>query len=125
LSRAVSGRAFEAALLEGLSGPTLYRPYQLWHSGGVFNLGAMGNKSADRSLDALRAAKSDDDYRAAALGVQRAFLNDPPAIFLAWTERARAVSKRFSVPPVESGRDVLSNIRLWKPATGDLRASRN
>ena len=37
----------------------------------------------------------------------------------------RAVSKRFIVPPVESGRDVLGTIRLWKPATADLRASRN
>jgi len=125
LDHAISGRNFEAALVEGLSGPTLYRPYQLWHSGGVFNPGGLGNKSSDRALDALKNAKSDDDYRVAALGVQQAFLNDPPAIFLAWTERARAVSKRFVVPSVESGRDVLSTIRLWKPPTGDLRASRN
>ena len=38
-------------------------------------------------------------------------MDDPPAIFLAWSERARAVSNRFVVPPPEAGRDVLSTLR--------------
>ena len=45
---------------------------------------------------------------------QRAIVDDPPAIFLAWSERARAVSTRFEVP-VEPGRDILSTLRLWRP----------
>ena len=57
--------------------------------------------------------------------MQQAFVDDAPAIFLAWSVRARAVSKRFTVSGVEPGRDVLGTIRLWKPATGALRASRN
>ena len=43
-------------------------------------------------------------------------MDDPPAIFLAWSERARAVSKRFDVPPPKPGRDILGTLRLWKPA---------
>jgi hypothetical protein len=43
------------------------------------------------------------------------FADDPPAIFLAWSVRARAVSKRFDVQG-EEGRDVLSTLRFWKPA---------
>jgi hypothetical protein len=57
-------------------------------------------------------------------GVQQAFTEDPPAIFLAWSVQARAVSKRFDVPPAERDRDVLSNVRLWKPVD-DTRARPN
>jgi hypothetical protein len=46
--------------------------------------------------------------------LQRAIVDDPPAIFLAWSQRARAVSTRFHVP-VEPGRDILSTLRLWRP----------
>ena len=53
-------------------------------------------------------------------------IDDPPAIFLAWSERARAVSKRFVVPDAEPGRDILSTLRFWKPAEdAAARSSRN
>ncbi len=68
---------------------------------------------------------SEKDYVQAVGALQQTFVDDPPAIFLAWSVRARAVSKRFVVPEAEPGRDVMSTLRLWKPATGDLRASRN
>jgi hypothetical protein len=50
---------------------------------------------------------------------------DPPAIFLAWSQRARAVSSRFVVPPIEAGRDILSTLRLWKPVADQRASSRN
>ncbi len=56
---------------------------------------------------------------------QQAVIDDPPAIFLAWMERARAVSKRFVVPTAEPGRDILSNLRLWRPSGISQQASRN
>ena len=46
------------------------------------------------------------------------------AVFLAWQERARAVSRRFSVPS-EPGRDILGTLRLWKSAADTRQASRN
>jgi hypothetical protein len=58
------------------------------------------------------------------LDYQRAMIADPPAIFLAWGERARAVSRRFDVQP-EPGRDVLGNLRLWKPTAAQPASSRN
>ena len=61
----------------------------------------------------------DEEYRAAVHGFQQAIVQDPPAIFLAWSERARAVSRRFDVP-VEPGRDILTTLRLWRP-TNDLQ----
>jgi hypothetical protein len=122
--RAGSGQ-YEALLIELISGQSLLRPYIVWHSQGPFNYGNFGTSTSDAALDRVRHAQSDDDYRDAVAGLQQNFMDDPPAIFLAWSVRARAVSTRFVVPTVEAGRDVLSTIRLWKPATGDLRASRN
>ena len=111
---------FEAALIETLSGPTLFRPYLFWHTAGSQNPGRLGNSTVDDALDRLRFASSEDEYRQAVGGLQQAFVDDPPAIFLAWAGRARAVSKRFVVPPPEPGRDILGTLRLWKPA-GDAK----
>jgi peptide/nickel transport system substrate-binding protein len=125
LMQAVQGGTFEAALMEGNSGPTLFRAYSLWHSGGSFNPGGLGNPTLDTALDRLRPASSDDDYRRAVSGILQAYMNDPPAIFLAFSERARAVSRRFIVPAAEPGRDILSTLRLWKPVGDSKQASRN
>jgi peptide/nickel transport system substrate-binding protein len=125
LLESIKSGTFEAALMEGLSGPTLLRPYNLWHSGGVFNPGGLGNASIDAALDRLHEAASDGELRAAAAGAQRAFMDDPPAIFLAWIERARAVSTRFKVVTEPGRPDVLGTMRLWKPAAGQRDASRN
>jgi hypothetical protein len=51
-------------------------------------------------------------------------VNDPPAIFLAWRDRARAVSSRFHVV-AEPGADVLFTLREWRPAVDARVASRN
>lgn len=125
LIQAVQAGTFEAVLMEGNSGPTLLRAYELWHSGGSFNPGGLGNATLDGALDRLRQASSNDDYRRAVSGILRAFMDDPPAIFLAWSERARAVSRRFNVPSAEPGRDILSTLRLWKPVGDAKQASRN
>ena len=103
----------------------MFRPYVVWHSQGPFNWGKFGTASSDAALERVRRAQSDDEYRDAVAGLQQNFMDDPPAIFLAWSVRARAISKRFVVPDAEPGRDVVSAIRLLKPATGNLRASRN
>jgi peptide/nickel transport system substrate-binding protein len=125
LFKAIQARKYDAVLMEGISGQTLFRPYQLWHSGGIFNPGGLGNATVDAAFDRLRTAASDDDFRTAAAGVQRAFMDDPPVIFLGWPERARAVSKRFHVATDAGRPDVLGTMRLWTPATAERRASRN
>jgi ABC-type transport system substrate-binding protein len=122
---ALKNRRFEAALVEGVSGPTLLRPYQLWHSKGAVNPGGLGSPRLDASLDRIRHAASDAEYLNAVAGFQQTIVDDPPAIFLAWIQRARAVTKRFAVPPVEPGRDVMSNLGMWKPATEALRTNQD
>ncbi len=126
LSKRAGTGAYDTLLIELVSGQSLFRPYIVWQSQGPLNWGKFGTSTSDAALDRVRHAQSDDEYRDAVAGLQQNFMDDPPAIFLAWSARARAVSRRFIVPAAESGRDVLSTIRMWKPAaTGDLRASRN
>jgi len=123
IQRSTNGQ-YDALLFELISGPTLFRPYLVWHSESPLNFGRFGNTTIDAALDAARHAPSEAAYRTAVLDLQKAFMDDPPAIFLAWTVRARAVSKRFDVP-AEEGRDVLSTIRLWKPTAAADHATRN
>jgi ABC-type transport system substrate-binding protein len=120
----IARRDYEAALLEGISGPTLLRSYYFWHSNTTFNSGGIGNATVDGALDRVREADTDAGYIAAVSELQNAFIEDPPAIFLAWSVRARAISKRFDVE-AEEGRDVLSTIRMWKPTGVPQQASRN
>jgi hypothetical protein len=61
----------------------------------------------------------------AVAAIQQTAVDDPPVIFLAWMERARAVSKRFTVTPAEGGRDILSTLRLWKPTSDAHAMNRN
>jgi peptide/nickel transport system substrate-binding protein len=113
---------FDILLTEVISGPSLSRPYLFWHSNGPFNWGRYRSSAADRGLDTIRHATTDEVYKQGVAAFQRAIADDPPAIFLAWIERARAVSTRFEVP-VEPGRDVWSSLRLWHPVTGASLAS--
>jgi peptide/nickel transport system substrate-binding protein len=122
---AMKNRRFEAALIEGVSGPTLLRPYQLWHSKGARNPGGLGSATMDVALDSIRHANSDDEYLRAVANFQQTIVDDPPAVFLAWIQRSRAVSKRFIVPPTEPGRDIMATLRLWKPATEAPRTGHN
>ena len=124
LTQRAAKRQYEAMLIEVISGPTLLRPYLIWHSNTPLNWGQFGNASVDSALDRVRHAAGDDDLRGAIKGLQQTFMDDPPAVFLAWSVRARAVSKRFIVPTPEAGREILSNLRLWKPS-GDQQAGRN
>jgi peptide/nickel transport system substrate-binding protein len=125
LIQAMAKNDFEAILMDSISGPSLFRSYQRWHSGGPFSIKPIASLQIDNSLDRIRHAGSDDEYRAGVLAFQQAFAEQPPAILLAWSERARAVSRRFDVPVSDDGRDVLATLRVWRPA-GDKRvADRN
>jgi peptide/nickel transport system substrate-binding protein len=115
---------YDVFLADAQMGPTMQQTYRSWHSQGSRNVGGYSNGKVDAALDRIGAAANDDEYRAGVAALQRAIYEDPPAIFIAWSERARAVSTRFDVP-VEPGRDILATLRLWKPATAEMLASRN
>jgi ABC-type transport system substrate-binding protein len=123
--RSLRARSYETVLLDGLGGPSLFRMYTLWRTGGLYNPGALGSRVMDAALDGLRHAASETDYRRAVAALQQSAIDDPAAIFLAWGERARAVTSRFAVPD-EPGRDIFSpTLRLWRPIADERLANRN
>ena len=122
--QATRNNNFEAVLLDPISGPTLFRSYRPFYSKVPFIPKPRGSALIDAALDQIRRAPSDAEYRAGVTAFQQAIIDDPPALFLAWGARARAVSRRFYVPSPENGSDILSAIRLWRPAAPQV-ASRN
>ena len=126
LFEAERAKKFDAVLINTISGPTLLRVYYAWHSRSEGNQGGFGNATVDRAFDRVLGAENETAYRQAVNDLEQAFKDDPPAMFLAWEQRARAVSKRFAVPAPEPGRDVMTTLRLWSPRNNDARlASRN
>jgi peptide/nickel transport system substrate-binding protein len=105
---------FEAAFTDLISGPTPGRAYIFWRSGRRFkglNVFGYENPEAERLFDVLRTSSNEAAVRSATRGLQRVFLDDPPALFLAWTQRARAVRRNFQIP-TEPGRDPI--LTLWR-----------
>jgi hypothetical protein len=92
--------------------------YAIWHSvpAGAKNLVDLHYSSADAALDKLRAAIKDADVKRAVADLQRAFYDDPPAVFLDWMQTARAVSRSVVVQN-ETGRDVMGSIQQWRPVS--------
>jgi peptide/nickel transport system substrate-binding protein len=113
--RRVAADEFDAVFLDAGAGPQVNRTYQLWHSKGIYNISHFASQPVDAALDAVSRSRNERSYREGVAALQRAVLDDPPAIFLAWSERARAISRRFAVPTLEPGSDPLTTLRLWTP----------
>lgn len=105
---------FDAVFLE-LSGASMSRPYVFWHSASPRNWFGYRNHFVDEPLDHIRRASDDQAYRAAVAELQRAMIANPPAIFLAWGQTARAVSRRFQVVSAPDN-DILSSVGAWRVA---------
>lgn len=123
LAKVASGD-FDVFLADAQMGPTLLQNYRTWRTGAPRNLGGFSSAKVDAALDRIGSSANDDEYRAGVAALQRAIYDDPPAIFIAWSERARAVSTRFDVP-IEPGRDILGTLRQWKPVPGQTVAGRH
>ena len=122
-ARVASGRGdFDAVITDAQQGPNLGRPYKWWHSGAPANFGHFSSARVDAALDSIRQAPDETAYRAGVAAFQGAMIDDPPAVFLVWRERARAVSRRFVVPS-DPKNDVLLSIRLWRPSDSTVAST--
>lgn len=118
LGRRLAEGNFDVYLLEMAGGPGLGWPYWFWRSPEAGRAWvASGYAGADRALDAVRTAPTDDGLREAVADLQQTMRTDPPALFLFWGETARAVRQRFEIP-AESDRDLLSSLAQWRVRTG-------
>jgi peptide/nickel transport system substrate-binding protein len=109
---------FEAALIDSISGPTPSRAYIFWqsprrHKG--FNVFGYDNPEAERLFEILRKDTNQGAVRSATRRLQAVLLDDPPALFLAWNQRARAVSRAFETIQ-EPDRDPMLSLWQWRPA---------
>jgi len=119
-ARATAGQ-FDLLLADMLAGPTMARQQWFFGSGAQFNWGHYSNADVDHAFDVMRGAATEPEYRLGVAAYTRAIVSDPPAIFLAWSERTRAVSTRYAVP-ADPARDVLSTLRQWRSAGAELGA---
>jgi len=105
---------FDLYLLPVVSGYGLNLVYQMWGREYRGQFARHGYTAAEDALLQMRRAPSDAAFVEALREVQHVLHDDPPAVFLAWDETARAVGRRFVVPP-SFGRDILSTIAQWRP----------
>lgn len=109
---------FEAVLVDMISGPTLARPYIFWRSAKEFrglNVFGYENAEAETLFRLLRTSTNEATLRSTTHELQRVLLDDPPALFLAWNQRSRAVRREFDVTD-EPGQDPLLTIWRWTAA---------
>jgi peptide/nickel transport system substrate-binding protein len=111
---------FDAAIIDMISGPTPGRAYLFWRSAREskgLNVFGYEDREAERLFTVLRTSMNDAATRSATQRLQRVFLEDPPALFLAWNERARAVRREFVIPN-DTGRDPVLSLWQWTRTIG-------
>jgi peptide/nickel transport system substrate-binding protein len=122
--RIVSGN-FDAILNDMISGPTPARAYLFWRSRHTYktdyNVFGYENPEAERLFTVLNTTSNDAAVRSATGRLQQVMLNDPPALFLAWNARARAIRRDFVIP--DSGGDPLFS--LWRWTSGGAAAQQS
>jgi peptide/nickel transport system substrate-binding protein len=120
----IGQQKFEAVLVDMISGPTLSRPYIFWQSSKVhkgYNVFGYDNPDAEQLFQTLRTSMSEAAIRSATRRLERVMLDDPPALFLAWNERARVIRRQFNIYQ-EPGRDPISSLWRWS-GNGDQRTA--
>jgi peptide/nickel transport system substrate-binding protein len=113
---------FDAVLMEMISGFSVSRPFAFWHSTGLHSFSGYRNSAVDAAVERVKEAERDSTYREAFAQFQQAMFDDPPAIFLAWGQTARAVSRRFEVVKAPGG-DIRTTISDWRLAEQGARVA--
>jgi ABC-type transport system substrate-binding protein len=111
---------YDSFLFEMASGRTLSFPYRFWHSEAPTL--PTGYSAADKALERMKLARTEDEVRVAVSDVMRVMLSDPPAVFLAFPREVRAADRSIDIP-YEADRDVLGTI--WQLRRGTAVAERS
>ncbi len=124
INRRIYSGDFDAVILSFVGGPSATVYHRFWHSSGDtprWNFWGYRNALVDASLDAALEATEEGQFADAIHRFEAAVHDDPPAIFLAWSQTVQAVSRRFSVPAENDGRDAIHVLSRWllrKPGGG-------
>jgi peptide/nickel transport system substrate-binding protein len=110
---------FDAILNDMISGPTPGRAFIFWRSArtfkGTVNVFGYENPEAERLFNTLRRSTNEAAIRSTTRRLQQVLLNDPPALFLTWNTRARAIRRDFVLP--DAHRDPLLTVSRWTVGT--------
>lgn len=116
ITKRIARGDFETYIVPTNASRTLERLYRAWHSGGdegpaQLNTGYTG---ADDVLRNLRGSTDDASFRRNVQLLGRQFEEDIPAVFIAWMEVTRAVSRSVSVEDADD-RDPFTMLWRWRP----------
>ena len=114
---------FEAFVLTVMAGYGLNQLHRTWGEHSTSKFVSHGYRGAEAAVDQVRRAHSEEQLRAALGKLQRVLHDDAPEVSLVWEAPARAVGRRFDVPP-SPGRDILSSLALWRPRATRAEAVR-
>jgi len=115
-NRRVVAGDFDAVLLPILGGPLATTYHRFWHSPTDFprwNFWGYRNGLVDVALDTALAAPGERQFSEAIRQFEAAVHDDPPAVFLAWSQTVQAVSRRFAIPAENDGRDAIHVLGRW------------
>lgn len=110
MGRRIGTGDYEAFLFELTNVRSIGFTYAFWHSQSPRSV-RTGYSAADAALDQMRLARTDEEIKAGVRAVQDVMRADPPAIFIAYPEVARAVRRRFHIPGAEE--DIFHTIARW------------
>ena len=115
ISRRWLQKDFESIFIElaSLNDPDIN--YQLWHSSQIsegFNMFSYKNQRVDELLDKGRTTFDREKRKGYYDDFQKEILNDPPGIFLFWTEYLIGIHERFKDVKVD-WRGTFANITEW------------
>ena len=112
----VTASRFDSVFIDLIMGPSLGRIASPWRSARQFrglNVFGYENAEAEALFETLHSTTDEAVIRSATRRVQRVLYDDPPALHIAWSERLRAISRRFDIPSED--REVLTQIWQWTP----------
>ena len=109
-ARLASGR-FDAFVSPVVSGYGMGMPYALFGNHGHPRMIDHAYTAAAAAAERIRTAGTRDAFSDAVHALHRTLINDPPAVYLFWSETSRAVGRRVTVP--DSAGDVLASLARW------------
>ena len=123
LTKMLLQKDFESAFIEfaSINDPDIN--YQLWHSSQItegFNMFSYKNQEVDELLDKGRTTFDREKRREYYKDFQKEMLDDPPGIFLFWTEYLIGIHERFKDVKVD-WRGTFANITEWYVPEGKQR----
>ena len=117
---------FEAVMVDISSGFGLSRASVFWRSPrrpDTRDTFAYENPETEMLFEQLRSATNDGAVRSVTQRIQEAFRRNPPAIFLAWNERARTFRGDFQIKN-QPGTDPLPRLWEWGAQLSERTAAR-